>query len=77
MIRDKAHNNALSGHRKLINKKNQFEVLDFLNKRQRDSLLDKFGDINAIYQASKNDLEGIKFIGPKTINKIYEHISKY
>lgn len=77
MIRDKAHNNALSGHRKLISKKNQFEVLDFLNKRQRDSLLDKFGDINAIYQASKNDLEGIKFIGPKTIIKIYEHISKY
>jgi len=25
-------------------------------------LLEKFGDINAIYQASKNDLEGIKFI---------------
>lgn len=77
MIRDKAHNNALSGHRKLISKKSQFDVLDFLNKRQKDSLLNKFGDINAIYQASKNDLEGIKFIGPKTINKIYDHISKY
>jgi len=77
MIRDKAHNNALSGHRKLSSKNNKFEILDFLNLKQKQSLLDKFGDINAIYQASRNDLEGIKFIGPKTINKLYEHITKY
>lgn len=75
MLRDKAHSNALYGHRKLVTKENNFEIFDFLSNKQKESLFSKFGDLNAIYQASYQDLQGIKYIGTKTIDKLYNYIS--
>jgi excinuclease UvrABC nuclease subunit len=76
MLRDKAHSNAISGHRKLILRENNFNTFPFLSKRQRESLFETFGDLNAIYQASHQDIINVKYIGPKTANLLIDYIKK-
>lgn len=76
MLRDKAHSNAISGHRKLILRENNFNTFPFLSKRQRESLFETFGDLNAIYQASHQDISNVKHIGPKTANLLIDYINK-
>lgn len=75
-LRDTAHNNALSGYRNKEYKNNRKEIFPFLSERQREALFSTFGDINAIYQASFEDIKSVKYIGEKSAKILYDHISR-
>jgi excinuclease ABC subunit C len=76
MLRDTAHNNALAGHRNKNLRDNKKEIFPFLSSRQREALFSTFGDTNAIYQASFEDIKSVKYIGEKSATILYDHISK-
>ena len=76
MLRDTAHNNALTGHRNKELRYHKKEIFPFLSSRQRDALFSTFGDINAIYPASFEDSKSVKHIGEKSAIILYDHISK-
>jgi excinuclease ABC subunit C len=76
MLRDKAHSNAITGHRNRKLREGENEIFPFLSSRQRKSLFSTFGDINAIYQASIEDIKSVKYIGDKSAIMLYNHINK-
>lgn len=74
ILRDEAHNFAIKSHRKRRSKNIRSSVLDSVEgigeKRKKD-LLRTFGSIEAIKNASLEELENIQTIGKSTAKKIF------
>lgn len=74
-IRDEAHRFAVNYHRTLRSKKTTRSALDDLpvSEKTRKLLLAEFKSVDAVKKASLDELRGIRGIGDKTAEKIYNH----
>ncbi len=75
-IRDEAHRFAITYFRSLHSKRNLASVLqeiDGIGAKKRKALLDKFGTIDKIMDASVTDLAEAEGIGPELAKKIYAY----
>ncbi|MBP7189684.1 MAG: excinuclease ABC subunit UvrC [Rickettsiaceae bacterium] len=79
ILRDEAHNFAIKSHRKRRSKSIRSSTLDDIDgigeKRKKD-LLHSFGSVEAIKNASVEELENIQTIGKSTARKIFLALHK-
>jgi excinuclease ABC subunit C len=77
MIRDETHRFAVSSHRRRRSKRTLRSELDDLpgigGKRKR-VLLERFGSVSAIRQASEQDLMNV--LGPKVGKTLFEELHR-
>jgi len=76
-IRDEAHRFAITSHRKQRTKKGLVSRLDSIpgvGPARRRQLLNHFGSIQAIQQASPEELSALPGITPKIAQTIQEHL---
>ena len=75
-IRDEAHRFAITYFRSLHSKRNLASVLqeiDGVGKKKQIALMEKFGTIDKIMDASVKDLCEVEGIGESLAEKIYTH----
>ena len=78
-IRDEAHRFAITYFRNLHSKRNLERVLseiDGVGKKKRMALLDKFGTIDRIMNASESELAETEGIGPVLAKTIYDYFNE-
>ena len=78
-IRDEAHRFAITYFRKLHSKRNLQSVLteiDGVGKVKRLALLDKFGTLDKIMNASVEELSAVDGISLALAQKIYEYLKE-
>ena len=78
-IRDEAHRFAITYFRNLHSKRNLESVLseiDGVGKKKRMALLDKFGTIDRIMNASESELAETEGIGPVLAKTIYDYFNE-
>ena len=78
-IRDEAHRIAITYFRNLHSKRNLESVLseiDGVGKKKRRALLDKFGTIDRIMNASESELAETEGIGPVLAKTIYDYFNE-
>jgi excinuclease ABC subunit C len=78
-LRDEAHRFAIFSHR--INRKNNFtqsalDTIDGIGKRRKKLLLNHFGSVKLIENASIEDIKKIDGISDLVANKIYNFFNK-
>ena len=76
-IRDEAHRFAVAYHRKLREKKTTVSVLDHISDigpKRKQSLIQHFGSIDRIREASIDDLRSVKGITQKIAEDIHKHL---
>ena len=78
-MRDEAHRFAIFSHR--INRKNNFtqsalDTIDGIGKRRKKLLLNHFGSVKLIENASIEDIKKIDGISDLVANKIYNFFNK-
>jgi excinuclease ABC subunit C len=78
-LRDEAHRFAIFSHR--INRKNNFtqsalDTIDGIGKRRKKLLLNHFGSVKLIENASIEDIKKIDGISNLVANKIYNFFNK-
>ena len=76
-IRDEAHRFAVAYHRKLREKKTTVSVLDHISDigpKRKQSLIQHFGSIDRIREASIDELRGVKGITQKIAEDIHKHL---
>jgi excinuclease ABC subunit C len=76
-IRDEAHRFAVTSHRRLRTKKGLASRLDSIpgiGPARRKLLLNHFGSIHDIQQASLDELTAVPGISPKLANEIKSHL---
>ena len=75
-VRDEAHRFAVSYHHRLKQKEDFRSVLDAIPDigiRRRKSLLQTFGSVHQIQNASPEDLQKVDGIGEELAKKIHSH----
>jgi excinuclease ABC subunit C len=75
MIRDETHRFAVSSHRRRRSKRtlrSELDELQGIGSKRRKLLLEHFGSLSAVRQASKQDLA--KVLGPKVGQTVYEQL---
>lgn len=78
-IRDEAHRFAVEYHRKLRKKSSVYSELDDLpgiGDRRKQILINHFGSLKNLKNASVDDIRAVKGISPSLAEKIFEHIHK-
>jgi excinuclease ABC subunit C len=76
-IRDEAHRFAVAYHRKLREKKTTMSVLDYIpdiGPKRKQSLIQHFGSIDRIREASIDELRSVKGITQKIAEDIHKHL---
>jgi len=76
-IRDEAHRFAVAYHRKLREKKTTVSVLDYIpdiGPKRKQSLIQHFGSIDRIREASIDELRSVKGITQKIAEDIHKHL---
>ena len=76
-IRDEAHRFAVAYHRKLREKKTTVSVLDHISDigpKRKQSLIQHFGSIDRIREASIDELRSVKGITQKIAEDIHKHL---
>ncbi|WJY68122.1 excinuclease ABC subunit UvrC [Corynebacterium auris] len=76
-VRDEAHRFAITYHRQQRSKRMRASALDGvpgLGQARRTDLVKHFGSVKKIRQASTEDIQQVKGIGPKLAEAIYEHL---
>ncbi|MEA3439112.1 MAG: excinuclease ABC subunit UvrC [Chloroflexota bacterium] len=77
-IRDEAHRFAITSHRKLRTKQgiaSRLDAIPGIGPARRRSLLDHFGSINDIQEASIEELAAVRGITPKLAKSIKSHLA--
>ncbi|MDD4556316.1 MAG: excinuclease ABC subunit UvrC [Alphaproteobacteria bacterium] len=75
-LRDEAHRFAIGIHRKKRGKsmfKSKLDEVEGIGAKRKRDLLNHFGSVEQIEQASQRDLEKVAGISKKTAEKIYNH----
>lgn len=75
MIRDETHRFAVSSHRKRRAKRtlgSELDALEGIGPKRRRLLLEHFGSLSSVRQASRQDLA--KVLGPRTGQVVYEQL---
>ena len=75
MIRDETHRFAVSSHRRRRSKRtlrSELDDLQGIGSRRRRLLLEHFGSISAVRQASRQDLANV--LGPKVGQTVYDQL---
>ncbi|MBO5714144.1 MAG: excinuclease ABC subunit C, partial [Clostridia bacterium] len=78
-IRDEAHRFAVTYHRTLRGKRALSSVLDKVNglgKIKRQKLIERFGDLNGIIFATKEQLKSVEGIGDALADQIIQTLTK-
>ncbi len=78
-LRDEAHRFAIGTHRKRRAKsvsKSRLDEVEGIGSRRKHDLLNYFGSIEEISQASIKDIEKVEGISKKTAEKIYNYFHK-
>ncbi len=78
-IRDEAHRFAIQYHKRLRSKNIKISELDDIGgvgKRRKKALLERFGHVNKLKEATIEDLIKIKGMNEKTARNIIEHFKK-
>lgn len=73
-IRDEAHRFAITYHRKRLGKRNLVSVLDHLEgigPKRRETLWKRFGTLDAMKQASLEDLAAVEGMNKSAAEKVY------
>lgn len=73
-IRDEAHRFAITYHRKRLGKRNLVSVLDHLEgigPKRREALWKRFGTLDAMKQASLEDLAAVEGMNKSAAEKVY------
>jgi excinuclease ABC subunit C len=76
-IRDEAHRFAVAYHRKLREKKTTMSVLDYIpdiGPKRKQSLIQHFGSIDRIREASIDELRSVRGITQKIAEDIHKHL---
>ena len=76
-VRDEAHRFAVSYHRKLRSRRLTQSMLDDIpgvGQKKRQALLQHFGSLNKVRQASVEELEEVPGVGPKLAREIREYL---
>ncbi|SDS02660.1 excinuclease ABC subunit UvrC [Corynebacterium timonense] len=76
-VRDEAHRFAITYHRQQRSKRMRASALDGvpgLGQARRTDLVKHFGSVKKIREASAEDIQQVKGIGPKLADAIYEHL---
>jgi excinuclease ABC subunit C len=78
ILRDEAHNFAISSHRRARNKAltdSNLDEIPGIGANRRRLLLNHFGSFSAVKEASVKDLLAVEGISKKTALKIYEYFN--
>lgn len=78
-LRDEAHRFAIGTHRKRRAKsvsKSRLDEVEGIGSRRKHDLLNYFGSVEEISQASIKDIEKVEGISKKTAEKIYNYFHK-
>ena len=78
-LRDEAHRFAIGTHRKRRTKsvsKSRLDEVEGIGSRRKHDLLNYFGSVEEISQASIKDIEKVEGISKKTAEKIYNYFHK-
>jgi excinuclease ABC subunit C len=78
-LRDEAHRFAIGSHiakRKKSMFKSQLDDIPNIGAARKKLLLNHFGDLNSIKEASLDDLKRVKNLGHKIGEKIFNHFSR-
>lgn len=78
-LRDEAHRFAIGTHRKRRTKsvsKSRLDEVEGIGSRRKRDLLNYFGSVEEISQASIKDIEKVEGISKKTAEKIYNYFHK-
>lgn len=78
-LRDEAHRFAIGTHRKRRAKsvsKSRLDEVEGIGSRRKHDLLNYFGSVEEIFQASIKDIEKVEGISKKTAEKIYNYFHK-
>lgn len=78
-LRDESHRFAIGTHRKKRAKsiyKSRLDEVEGIGARRKHDLLNYFGSVEAISQASMKDIEKVNGISKKTAEKIYNYFHK-
>lgn len=77
ILRDEAHNFAITSHRKRRSNAIAYSSLEDIpgvGKHRKKILLDHFGSLKSISDASLQDLKKVKGISAKTAQQIYNNL---
>lgn len=78
-IRDEAHRFAITYHRQQRSKRMRASALDGvpgLGPARRTDLVKHFGSVKKITEATKEEIQQVKGVGPKLAESIYEHLHR-
>ena len=78
-IRDEAHRFAIGTHRKKRGKsmtRSKLDEIEGIGAKRKKDLLNYFGSVEAIVQASIKDIENVAGISKKTAEKVFKHFHK-
>ena len=76
-IRDEAHRFAITYHRQQRSKRMRASALDAvpgLGPARRTDLVKHFGSVKKIKEASVEEIQEVKGVGPKLAETIYQHL---
>lgn len=79
-IRDEAHRFAITFHRRLRRKKATHSVLEDIpgvGEKRRKALLEHFGSLERLRQASVEELQQVKGINPRIAQAVYNYFHKF
>jgi excinuclease ABC subunit C len=78
-VRDEAHRFAITAHRSRRDKAGVVSILDSIpgiGPSRRKALLARFGDIDAIRQASIDDIKAVKGMNEKSAQSVKESLGE-
>jgi excinuclease ABC subunit C len=76
-IRDEAHRFAITFHRSKRGRSmvaSSLEGIEGLGPARRDRLLDVFGSLNALRQATLDELEALNWLPKDVATRLYDHL---
>ena len=78
-IRDEAHRFAITYHRQQRSKRMRASVLDDipgLGPTRRTDLVKHFGSVKKLKEATQEEIQQVKGVGPKLAEVIFQHLQK-